>query len=55
MSMIDMTLAQLADGLRQGEMSSVEITRAYLERIGRMEEKVGAYITLTPETALAQA
>ena len=55
MSMIDMTLAQLADGLRQGEMSSVEITRAYLERIGRVEEKVGAYITLTPETALAQA
>ena len=55
MSMIDMTLAQLADGLRQGDMSSVEITRAYLERIGRVEEKVGAYITLTPETALAQA
>lgn len=55
MSMIDMTLAQLADGLRQGEMSSVEITRAYLDRIGQAEEKVGAYITLTPETALAQA
>ena len=55
MSMIDMTLAQLADGLRQGEMSSVEITRAYLDRIGQVEEKVGAYITLTPETALAQA
>ena len=55
MSMIDMTLAQLADGLRQGDMSSVEITRAYLDRIGRVEEKVGAYITLTPETALAQA
>ena len=55
MSMIDMTLAQLADGLRQGEMSSVEITRAYLDRIGQAEERVGAYITLTPETALAQA
>lgn len=55
MSMIDMTLAQLADGLRQGEMSSVKITRAYLDRIGQAEEKVGAYITLTPETALAQA
>ena len=55
MSMIDMTLAQLADGLRQGDMSSVEFTRAYLDRIGRVEEKVGAYITLTPETALAQA
>ena len=55
MSMIDMTLVQLADGLRQGEMSSVEITRAYLDRIGQAEEKVGAYITLTPETALAQA
>lgn len=55
MSMIDMTLAQLADGLRQGDMSSVEITRAYLDRIGQVEEKVGAYITLTPETALSQA
>ncbi len=55
MSMIDMTLAQLADGLRQGEMSSVEITRAYLDRIGQTEKKVGAYITLTPEMALSQA
>lgn len=48
------TIAELAEGLRSGEFSSVELTQAYLQRIERFQE-LNAYITVTPEQALAQA
>jgi aspartyl-tRNA(Asn)/glutamyl-tRNA(Gln) amidotransferase subunit A len=37
------------------ELSPVELTRAYLERIERVEPRVNAYITVTAEQALEQA
>jgi aspartyl-tRNA(Asn)/glutamyl-tRNA(Gln) amidotransferase subunit A len=43
------------EGLRTGDFSSLELTRAYLERIERLEGRLHAFITLTPELALAQA
>ena len=49
------TIAQLSDGLRQGAFSSEELTQAYLDRIGALGAQVNAYITVTPEEALATA
>lgn len=53
--MHDYTLAQLAAGLRAGEFSSEELTRAFLARIERFNPTLNAFITVTPERALDQA
>jgi aspartyl-tRNA(Asn)/glutamyl-tRNA(Gln) amidotransferase subunit A len=41
--------------LRQGQLSSVELTQAVLDRIEAVDNQVRAYISLLPEEALAQA
>ncbi len=41
--------------LRAGEVSSSELTRHYLDRIERYGDRLGAFVTVTPELALAQA
>ncbi|OQX23182.1 MAG: aspartyl/glutamyl-tRNA amidotransferase subunit A [Desulfobacteraceae bacterium IS3] len=41
--------------IKDKEISSKELTRAVLERIHAVEEKVNAYITVADETAMAQA
>ena len=50
-----LTIRELVDGLDAGQFSSVELTRAYLDRIERLEPTIRAYITVTPERALADA
>ncbi|MBI4338865.1 MAG: Asp-tRNA(Asn)/Glu-tRNA(Gln) amidotransferase subunit GatA, partial [Chloroflexi bacterium] len=37
------------------QVSAVELAQAYLERIGQVEPRVRAYVTLTPDLALEQA
>ena len=51
----ELTIAQAHDLLNKREISSVELTRAVLDRITRVEPQVGAFITVTPEAALRQA
>ena len=41
--------------LRSGELSPVELTQAYLDRIDALNGELGAYITVMGEQALAQA
>ncbi len=53
--MFNKTIAELAQGLRAGEFSSVELTRAYLERIDQLDPAYNSFITRTPELALSQA
>ncbi|MBR9882834.1 MAG: Asp-tRNA(Asn)/Glu-tRNA(Gln) amidotransferase subunit GatA [Oceanospirillales bacterium] len=53
--MFDKTLAELAEGLRKGEFSSVELTQAYLERIKNEDNRYNSFITVTEEQALEQA
>lgn len=53
--MLDKTLADLAKGLDAGEFSSVELTQAYLDRINSEDSKYNSFITVTEESALAQA
>jgi aspartyl-tRNA(Asn)/glutamyl-tRNA(Gln) amidotransferase subunit A len=53
--LIDLPLSQIITALQSGEISSRQLTLAYLERIERLEPHLHAFITLTPELALAQA
>jgi aspartyl-tRNA(Asn)/glutamyl-tRNA(Gln) amidotransferase subunit A len=52
--MFDQTVAELSTALRRKEVSSVELTRAFLERISKYRA-LNAFITLDPERSLAQA
>lgn len=49
------TITELGAGLRAAEFSSVELTRAFLERIERYDEELNSFITVAPERALAKA
>jgi len=50
-----LTIHEARDRLSAGECSAVELTEAMLERILAVDNDVKAYLTLTPESALAQA
>ena len=50
-----LTIPEARDLLSKREVSSVELTRACLERIDAVEDRVRSFITLTPEIALQQA
>jgi aspartyl-tRNA(Asn)/glutamyl-tRNA(Gln) amidotransferase subunit A len=49
------TLAQLSQSLHAKEVSSVELTQYFLDRISKFDGKLNSYITVTPERALEQA
>ncbi len=49
------SLAELSASLHNGEFSSVELTQHYLDRISAHNSDINAFITVTPELALAQA
>jgi aspartyl-tRNA(Asn)/glutamyl-tRNA(Gln) amidotransferase subunit A len=51
----DLGLRQFADGLRRGDFTSEQVTRAALERIGRLEPAVHAYLRVDGEGALEAA
>lgn len=48
-------LRELADLLRQREVTSVEVTRALLERIDNVDGRLASYARVMPEHALAEA
>jgi aspartyl-tRNA(Asn)/glutamyl-tRNA(Gln) amidotransferase subunit A len=48
-------IAQLGPALRQKEVSPVEVTEAYLERIERLNPTLNAYIAVTADLARTQA
>jgi len=50
-----LSAVELCQALRKGEVSSRELTRAYLERIDALEPNLHAFLTLTPNLALQQA
>jgi aspartyl-tRNA(Asn)/glutamyl-tRNA(Gln) amidotransferase subunit A len=49
------TILQLAPRLRRKEISPIELTRASLERIDKLNPALNAFITVTAESALAEA
>ena len=49
------TISELSQRIRRKEVSPVEITRACLERIEKLNPALNAFITVTAESALAEA
>jgi aspartyl-tRNA(Asn)/glutamyl-tRNA(Gln) amidotransferase subunit A len=51
----ELTAAQLVDGYRKGEFGPEDATRAALERAGRVQPAVNAFVVLLADEAPAQA
>mgnify|MGYP000232159483 CR=1 FL=1 len=49
------TLSELSTSLHNGDISSVELTQHYLDRINKHNGEVNAFITVTEDKALEQA
>jgi len=50
-----LSVAQLSDLIKSKEVSPVEVTRSYIDRISKDNQKVNAFVTLTVNEALASA
>jgi len=55
MSLLNKSAHELASMLASKEISSVELTKAQLENIDKLNPKLNSYLTVTHELALAQA
>ncbi|MGE0082907.1 MAG: Asp-tRNA(Asn)/Glu-tRNA(Gln) amidotransferase subunit GatA [Desulfococcaceae bacterium] len=55
MKLHELTIHAAHDLLKKKEISSCELTRSVLERIESADSRVGAYITVTADTAMEQA
>ena len=55
MDLFRLTIHELRDLIQKGEISPVQVVQTYLVRIGQVEERIQAFNTLTPRTALAFA
>ena len=53
--MHDKTIAELSQGLRKREYSSVELTQAFLARIRQYDPTLNCFVTVTGDIALATA
>ncbi|MEV0431015.1 amidase [Micromonospora sp. NPDC050495] len=51
----DLSATEQAELIRKKEISPLELMRHYLERIDRFDRRLGAFITLLPDQALAAA
>ena len=50
-----LTIGEAAPLIASGELSPVELTRAYLARIDAVDEQLDSYVTITSELALSRA
>jgi len=55
MILTDLTLAQAREGLRAKKFSARALTEAHLAAIEKLNPRLNAFITVTPDLALAQA
>lgn len=53
--MFEQSISTLAQKLRNKDISSVELTRHFLERITKLDPQLNSYITVTEQAALKQA
>ena len=53
--LIKLTIAQSHKLLKERKLSSAELTQAHLDRIEKLEPEIKAFMTVCPESALAQA
>ena len=50
-----LTISEASALIKEGELSPVELTQAFLDRIARLDEQLQAYITVLSDSALAEA
>ena len=50
-----LTIGEAAPLIASGDLSPVELTRAYLDRIEAIDGRLDSYVTLTSDLALSQA
>lgn len=55
MKVYESTVHELHEQLKNKQISSVELTQAVYERVDEVEGRIGAYLTLDKDVALAQA
>jgi Asp-tRNA(Asn)/Glu-tRNA(Gln) amidotransferase A subunit family amidase len=55
MSLTDLTIAAAAEALAARKLSAMELAIAHNEAVAALNPRLNAYITTTPELALAQA
>jgi aspartyl-tRNA(Asn)/glutamyl-tRNA(Gln) amidotransferase subunit A len=55
MNLYELTIHEAHNLLKSREISSQELTKSVLDRVESVEPRVGAYITVAGETAMAQA
>lgn len=55
MELHTLTIHEAGKLLAEKKISSAELTRAFLERIDAHDEKIGAFLTVDPDLAMAQA
>lgn len=53
--MIELSIVETKQGLKEKKFSATELTQAYLDRIKATDDKLHSYITVTSELALKQA
>ncbi len=55
MELHELSIQQAHELLSSRKISSEELTRAYLERIHRLDPQIKSYVTVSEELALEQA
>ena len=55
MELTSMTAAELAAALERNEVSATEVTRAHLDRIAAVDDRVHAFLHVAADSALEQA
>ncbi len=55
MNLTELTITQAHNGLKNKEFSSVDLTKAYLEKIKKSDKELNAFLSVTEELALSQA
>ncbi len=53
--LLNLSISQVQAGLKKGDWSAVEITKVYLDRIAKLDNKIKAYLQVTDKLALIQA
>jgi aspartyl-tRNA(Asn)/glutamyl-tRNA(Gln) amidotransferase subunit A len=55
MDLTELTIKQAHEGLKNGDFTSVDLTRAYLENIKKFDKEINAFLSVDEKGALAQA